>query len=297
MGRIRNRREVEGRMPSVIKAILLDMSKQDGILNQPIKQKPDHGLFYTESFSKNVRYTPNLPAANLTLDEELFCTIHFENKQEGAITYGLLLSYLISHLFERHLARGEVNCVVGSNGKGHYQIEVEQETGGKGLGYFHFYTRVFLDGDDLRLSNISMVYIVETNNKTIHPVIVEELGPGVGAFPFYLRISVKGDSKFSPDLAERSDKPRRETFEPINLFPEEEVSPPADNVSWEAFLERRGMSLENLPRDIFSTGDIKAKKLLEMGKKENVTVADLENPDDELKRKIMAILGKLPEEK
>ena len=50
------------------------------------------------------------------------------------------------------------------------------------------------------------------------------------------------------------------------------------------------MSLENLPRDIFSTGDIKAKKLLEMGKRENVTVADLENPDDALKRKIMAIL-------
>jgi len=292
MGRIRNRREIEGRMPSVIKAILLDMGKQDSILNQPTFKMQDNGPFYTESFSKNVRYTPNLPDANLTLDKELFCTIHFENKEKKAITYGLLFSYLFSRFFERHLARGEVNCVVGSNGRGHYQLEVEPETGGKGLGYFNFYARVFLDGDDLRLSNISMVYVVEADKKTSHPIIVAELGPGI-AFPFYLRISVKGNPKFSPNLAE----PRKETFEPINLFPEEEVSPPADRKNWEAFLERRGMSLENLPRDIFSTGDIKAKKLLEMSNKENVTVEDLENPDDALKRKIMAILGKLPEEK
>ena len=235
MGRLRNRRKIQERMPSVIKAILLDMTKQDGILNQSTSKMQDNGPFYTESFSKNVRYTPNLPDANLTLDKELFCTIHFENKQKRAITYELFISYLFSRFFDRHLARGEVNCVVGSNGRGHYHLEVEPETGGKGLGYFHFYARVFLDGDDLRLSSISMVYIVEGNDKTPHPVIVGEFGPASEAFPFYLRISVKGSSKFSPDLAE----PRRETFETINLFPEEEVSPPADNVSWEAFLERK----------------------------------------------------------
>ena len=82
-------------MPSVIKAILLDMTKQDGILNQSTSEMQDNGPFYTEVFQKCWVYS-NLPDANLTLDKELFCTIHFENKQKRAITYELFISYLFS---------------------------------------------------------------------------------------------------------------------------------------------------------------------------------------------------------
>ena len=53
------------------------------------------------------------------------------------------LFHIYLAIFDRHL-RGKVNCVVGSNGRGHYHLEVEPETGGKGLGYFHFYARFFL---------------------------------------------------------------------------------------------------------------------------------------------------------
>ena len=282
------KKAVTRRMPSVINHVIEDMLQQQLIVAERFS---DRGS-YSRTFQENISYEPVVPITNLTLPDKITCIVSLENKSENEqVNYSQQLAFLKSMKFLSSI--GAVRPYVlmsdtrsdenGTFAAGEYQVEFSPDSGVN----FYFLCRLLFNirTEEINLSYLRLNYSVKYNNRDKPAFLNLNL---YGGKPYVNPISLIGAEQKTPS---------RPKFEPVNLFPEEEVSPPADNVSWEAFLEKRGMSLENLPRDIFSTGDVKAKKLLEMGKNENVTVADLENPDDALKRKIMAILGKLPEEK
>ena len=282
------KKAVTRRMPSVINHVIEDMLQQQLIVAERFS---DRGS-YSRTFQENISYEPVVPITNLTLPDKITCIVSLENNRENEqVNYSQQLAFLKSMKFLSSI--GAVRPYVlmsdtrsdenGTFAAGEYQVEFSPDSGVN----FYFLCRLLFNirTEEINLSYLRLNYSVKYNNRDKPAFLNLNL---YGGKPYVNPISLIGAEQKTPS---------RPKFEPVNLFPEEEVSPPADNVSWEAFLEKRGMSLENLPRDIFSTGDVKAKKLLEMGKNENVTVADLENPDDALKRKIMAILGKLPEEK
>tara|TARA_R100001510_G_C7651078_1_gene208679 strand:- start:1064 stop:1951 length:888 start_codon:yes stop_codon:yes gene_type:complete len=282
------KKAVTRRMPSVINHVIEDMLQQQLI----VAERFSDGGSHSRTFQENISYEPVVPITNLTLPDKITCIVSLENNSENEqVNYSQQLAFLKSMKFLSSI--GAVRPYVlmsdtrsdenGTFAAGEYQVEFSPDSGVN----FYFLCRLLFNirTEEINLSYLRLNYSVKYSNRDKPAFLNLNL---YGGKPYVNPISLIGAEQKTPS---------RPKFEPVNLFPEEEVSPPADNVSWAAFLEKRGMSLENLPRDIFSTGDVKAKKLLEMGKNENVTVADLENPDDALKRKIMAILGKLPEEK
>lgn len=282
------KKAVTRRMPSVINHVIEDMLQQQLI----VAERFSDGGSHSRTFQENISYEPVVPITNLTLPDKITCIVSLENNRENEqVNYSQQLAFLKSMKFLSSI--GAVRPYVlmsdtrsdenGTFAAGEYQVEFSPDSGVN----FYFLCRLLFNirTEEINLSYLRLNYSVKYSNRDKPAFLNLNL---YGGKPYVNPISLIGAEQKTPS---------RPKFEPVNLFPEEEVSPPADNVSWAAFLEKRGMSLENLPRDIFSTGDVKAKKLLEMGKNENVTVADLENPDDALKRKIMAILGKLPEEK
>jgi hypothetical protein len=282
------KKAVTRRMPSVIATVIEDMLQQQDI----VAERYSNSGPYTRTFQDNISYEPVVPITNLTLPDKISCIVSLENNNENdGVYYSQQLAFLKSMKFLSSI--GAVRPYVlmsdtrsdenGTFVAGEYQVEFSPDSGVN----FYFLCRLLFNirTEEINLTYLRLNYSVKYSDRDKPAFLNLNL---YGGKPYINPIDVIGEGQKTPS---------RPKYEPINLFPEEEVSPPADKKSWEAFLEKRGMSLENLPRDIFSTGDIKAKKLLEMGKRENVTVADLENPDDALKRKIMAILGKLPEEK
>ena len=280
------KKAIKRRMPSIINHIIEDMFQQKDIVKERLS---DEGP-YTRTFADRILYEPIVPVTNLTLPDKIRCLVTVENNNNyDQVYYSQQIAFLKSMKFLSSIGAESSFVVIhdttsGENGtfaSGDYQIDFSPDSDVN----FYFLCKFLINTrtEEINLTYFRLNYVVQYKSKSA-----------------FLNLSLyAGKSYLNPMdvIGEEQKTPSRPKYEPLNLFPEEEVSPLADNVSWEAFLERRGMSLENLPRDIFSTGDIKAKKLLEMSKKENVTVADLENPDDALKRKIMAILGKLPEEK
>jgi hypothetical protein len=281
------KKAINRRMPSVINHVIEDMLQQQDIVAERYSNLGP----YTRTFEGRVLYEATVPITNLTIPDRLLCLVSVDNTNENnQFYYSQQLAFLKSMKFLSSIGVAEpytraYDITSGENGTfavGEYQVSFSPDNGVDF--YFNCRLLINIDTEEINITYFRLTYSVTYS------------GPPAA----FLNLNLYGGKSYVNPIdviGEGQKTPSRPKYEPIDLFPEEEVSPPADNVSWEAFLEKRGMSLENLPRDIFSTGDIKAKKLLEMGKKENVTVADLENPDDALKRKIMAILGKLPEEK